>query len=84
MNNVPWLAIIFFSLVWAICLFSVLRPDKVVNVTAKYFKWSMQMYGFEGEIKPTFKARIICRFWNIFGLVVFSYFLFLTFSGKLR
>lgn len=84
MNNLPLPVVIFFGVLCIVCLFCILRPDNIVNLTAKYFKWSMKFYGFEGDIKPTPKARIICRCWNVFMLIVLTCFMFLIFSGKLR
>ena len=77
MNNL--LLIIVFGLLYVICFLSILKPDKAVNAMAKYFKWLMKTCGFEGEIKPTPKARIICRFWMIFNLVILSCLMYLFF-----
>ena len=52
MNDIPLIPIIVIGLFWAISLFSILKPDIVVNLTLKYFKWTMKLYGFEGEIGP--------------------------------
>lgn len=84
MNNIPWPVAIFFGVLYAIGLFGIFKPDNLVNLTVKYFKWLMKLYGFEGEIKSTSKAKIICRRWNIFMLVVLTCFMFLIFSGKLK
>jgi hypothetical protein len=71
-NSVPLFVRIFFSICALLALFSFLKPEKIINVTAKWFKWSLKLYGFEGEIRPTPKAKIICRFWNAFMFFVFA------------
>ncbi len=63
--------IIFISLCLLAGLFAVFKTEKMVNFTAKYFKWILKFYGFEGDIKPTSKAISICRNWNIFMLTIF-------------
>ena len=73
---------IFFGLMWLMCLFSVLQPQSVVNLTAKYFKWSIKLYGFEAEIKPTPRAIVMVRIWNSFMLLIVSVLLFLAFTGN--
>ena len=75
---------IFFSLCWIISLVCFLKSDWANNFTAKYFTWSLKFWGFEGEIRPTAKAKTISRAWNAFMLVVFSVLLFLVLSGKLK
>ena len=84
MNTVPMPVIVFFSLSYAVGFFGILKTEIAVNLTAKYFKWAIKMHGFEGEIKPTPRAKIICRAWNIFMLFVFSCFTVLIFFGKLK
>ena len=86
-NNIPLPLLIFgifFCLILLICLFAILKPEPIVNLTSKYFRWSMKLYGFEAEIKPTPKAKIICRTWNLFMLLFFSIFVFLIFTGRLK
>jgi hypothetical protein len=62
---------IFFSLCALLSLFCVFKTKIMVNLTAKWFKWNQGFMGFEGEIKPTPKAEIICRYWNLFMFCVF-------------
>ena len=76
--------LLFFGLLWLWCLFCVLRPQPVVDFTVKYFKWSIKLYGFEGDVKPTPRAVTIVRMWNSFGLTVLSILLFLAFTGKMQ
>ena len=70
MENIPVPVLIFFCLFWSMCLFCILKPGLVVNLTAKYFKWSIGLYGFEADIKVTPKAKTICRIWNLVLLLI--------------
>jgi len=82
-NNVPLLVFgTFLFLFLLMTLVSILKPEFMVNLTAKYFRWMMKLYGFEGEIKPTPKAITICRVWNIFMLLILNIFMFLAFAVK--
>ena len=74
----------FFSLFWLFGLFCVLKPEPIINLTAKFFKWQMNLYGFKAEITITPKAKIVCRIWNIIMLLFTSLFMFLIFTGKLK
>ena len=76
-------AVIFTSFGF-ITLVGVIKPNKVVEMTAKWFRWSMKLYGFEGEIKPTPRAFKICRYWNLLMLFIFIFGLVLVLSGKLN
>lgn len=65
-NNITLAIMIIFFSSWAlISLISVLKPEILVNLTLKWFKMSMKLYGFEAEIKPTPRAKTICRIWNL-------------------
>ena len=75
---------IFFSLIWLLGFFAILKPKITVNLTCKYLRWSMKLLGFEVDIKPTPKAKVICRIWNLFFLLLFSVFVYLIYSGKLK
>lgn len=95
-NNVPLPVVIVIRSIGLIVSFlgilivlflGILKPEVFVNLHVKYFKCTMKWYGFEGEIKPTPKAKIICRLWFLFFLLVFGVSLlltFLTFLGKLK
>ena len=74
----------FFSLLWVLGLFCILKPDRIVSLTAKFFKWQIRLYGFRAEIEITPQARIICRVWNVIMLLFISLLIFLIFSGRLK
>jgi len=75
---------IFFSLFWFFCLFCIIKPGPIINFSVKFFKWQMQLFGFETEIKITPRAEMICRAWNIFMILYLSALILLIYSGKLR
>lgn len=54
---------IIFSLFALLSLLGALKPEMWINITIKWFKLSLKLYGFEGEIRPTPKAKTICRAW---------------------
>ncbi len=83
-NNVPLPVVIFICLLWLLGLVSVFKAEAIVNLTARYMKWSMKLFGFEGEIRPTLRAKVICRNWNLFFLLYCSVFIFLILTGKLK
>lgn len=60
-----------FSVLALLTLFPILKPDTAVRLTAQYFKWSVKLFGFEADVRPTPRARAICRSWNLFMLCVF-------------
>jgi len=66
-----WVMEIFFSLCVLLTLLPIFRPEIIVNLTAKWFKWVIKMYGFEVEIKPTLRAKVICRMWNLIMFCIF-------------
>jgi len=84
MNNIPLPVLIFFGLIYVVGLVCILKPDNLVNLTTKYFKWSMKLWGFEGDIKPTPRARLIVRWWNAFVLLCITFFLFLNLMEKCK
>ena len=70
-KNGFWVGVIFISFCSLISLFAIFKTEKAVNLATKYFKWSLKIYGFEGDIKPTLRAKSICRNWNIFMFSIF-------------
>ena len=59
------------SVVALLFLFPILKPDTAVRLTAQYFKWTMKLFGLEADVRPTPRARAICRRWNLFVLCIF-------------
>ena len=84
MNDIPLLVVIFFIVSVTLTLYGVLRPESAINSSIRWFQFSLKLYGFEGEIKPTPKAKIICRLWNVVMLLLFSFFIFSILSGQLK
>jgi hypothetical protein len=72
------------SLFWLVSLITFLKPEFLVKLQTKYFRWLLQYYGFEGEIKSTLKTKVMCRMYSSLILLFFSFMLYLSFSGKLR
>lgn len=75
---------IFFSALWFLCLISFFKQDLAIDLAAKYFQWSAKAFGFEADVRPTPKAKIIYRYWNLFMLLILTVFIFFIFSGKLK
>ena len=62
---------IFFSLCALLSLSCVIRPESWLNRTIKWEKWSLKLFGFESEIKPTPRARTILQIWNFIMFCIF-------------
>lgn len=71
-----------FLLMWVFALFSFLKPEFPINVNLKYYSWLLKWSGFEGEIRPTPKAKIIYRAWSLFTLLFLPIFVLFMFRGK--
>jgi len=82
--NVILPVVIFFVLCMLLALYNVLRPERAINFAIKWAKFSLKLYGLEGEIRPTPRAKTICRLWNLFMLLWFGVFIFLIFSGVMK
>lgn len=76
MLNLPLPMLIFFVIIYCVCIFSIIRPDIVVNLTAKYFKFSAKIFGSDKDIQITNKAKSVVRVWNIFIIILITFFLF--------
>ena len=78
MNSFP----VFF--IWVcvlIALVAVLNPKVVAEWHAKYFQWSMKVFGFECAVKPTPKAARLIRLWNAGMIIVLVSAYFLIFKN---
>lgn len=76
MNHIPLAAFIPVGFLYFIALYHILRTDHALNLTARYFMWTMKIYGFEGEIHPTPRAKMICKVANTLLVVGLSVYLF--------
>ncbi len=63
--------IIFYSFCSFMCLGAILKPKSVLKLTEKWFKFSLKLYGFEGDIGPGAKAEKIVQVWNLIGFLIF-------------
>jgi hypothetical protein len=68
---------IFIGICIAGALWAVVQPVRIAELHARYFQWSMKVFGFECQVRPTSKAAKLIRIWNICFLIylVSAYFL---------
>ncbi len=76
MPNLSLPVLIFFAILYAICIFSAIKPDIIVNLTAKYFKFAGKIFGKDSDVQATEKAKSVVRTWNIFLLILMTFILF--------
>jgi len=76
MPNLPLPILMLFVILYGVCIFNAIRPDIIVNLTAKYFKFAGKIFGKDSEVLATDKAKSVVRTWNIFLLILMTFILF--------
>jgi len=76
MPNLSLPVLIFFVILYGICIFCAIKPDIIVNLTAKYFKFAGKIFGKDSDVQATEKAKRVVRTWNIFLLILMTFILF--------
>ena len=75
MSDLTIVGIVFVCFA-SVALFPILKPDAAARLSARYFTWSMKIFGFECDVRVTPRAVKICRAWNLFMLCVVALILF--------
>ena len=63
---VVWIGLIF-------SVFSVAKPDSMLNLTIKTIQWKLKWFGLEGQISPAHNARTAIRLWSAALALVFAF-----------
>ena len=68
-SSIISIVFLFFALV---ALFPILRPEVAARLSARYFTWSMKIFGFDADVRVTPRAVKICRAWNLSMLCILA------------
>jgi hypothetical protein len=76
--------IVFFSFFALLALAGLLKPERTVARTIRYWQWYLKFFGLEATITPTPKAVVISRIWSLVMFIVLCSFFIAAVFGKFQ